>query len=285
MRSSATEGGRRGPRRVGAVRARASTCPRAGEVVHAQRPVRGAGRGRRRRGGAARAPGGRRRRWSRASATTSTARARARAWPSSAWRCARRSRERPTRRAVTLLDERGRAHDHDARRAPGPARRAGAGALARAGADSTAIYFTAGGRGGAARWRARRARVLVASPRAAHALGHGVELDALVLSGRRRARAARAPAGAQSEARAGRVDRRRARRAATGDAPGETRQVGRRCAPPGGRWSTPTAAGTRSPRGSRSALGARPGARPRARARRRAAGRCARPGAGPTSGS
>jgi ribokinase len=44
-----------------------------------------------------------------------------------------------------------------------------------------AVYFTAGDLG--ALRAARRARVLVASPRAVDALGHGVRLDALVLSG------------------------------------------------------------------------------------------------------
>ena len=44
-----------------------------------------------------------------------------------------------------------------------------------------AIYFTAGDEGALRAARAA-ARVLVASPRAGHALGHGVALDALVLS-------------------------------------------------------------------------------------------------------
>lgn len=48
-------------------------------------------------------------------------------------------------------------------------------------AGMDAVYFTAGDI--AALRAARRARVLVASPRAVHALGQGVELDALVLSG------------------------------------------------------------------------------------------------------
>ncbi len=47
-------------------------------------------------------------------------------------------------------------------------------------AKMDAVYFTAGDL--AALRAARAARVLVASPRAAHALGHGVALDALVLS-------------------------------------------------------------------------------------------------------
>ena len=47
--------------------------------------------------------------------------------------------------------------------------------------EMDAVYFTAGDVG--ALRAARAARVLVASPRAGNALGHGVELDALVLSG------------------------------------------------------------------------------------------------------
>jgi ribokinase len=48
-------------------------------------------------------------------------------------------------------------------------------------AEMDAVYFTAGDL--SALRAARAARVLVASPRALHALGHGVRLDALVLSG------------------------------------------------------------------------------------------------------
>jgi ribokinase len=47
-------------------------------------------------------------------------------------------------------------------------------------AQMDAVYFTAGD--AAAMRAARSAGVLVSSPRALHALGHGVELDALVLS-------------------------------------------------------------------------------------------------------
>jgi ribokinase len=47
-------------------------------------------------------------------------------------------------------------------------------------AQIDAVYFTAGDL--AALRAARKARVLVANPRALHALGHGVRLDALVLS-------------------------------------------------------------------------------------------------------
>lgn len=47
-------------------------------------------------------------------------------------------------------------------------------------AEMDAVYFTAGDFG--AMQAARNARVLVSSPRALHALGHGIALDALVLS-------------------------------------------------------------------------------------------------------
>ena len=91
------------------------------------------------------------------------------------------TRSAPTRRAVALVDERGertittfgprlepRADDRSARWD------------ALRGVD--AVYFTAGDLGALRAARAA-ARVLVASPRARHALGHGVELDALILSG------------------------------------------------------------------------------------------------------
>ncbi len=85
----------------------------------------------------------------------------------------------PTRRAVTLIDAAGertittfgprlepRAHEHEL---PW-------GELE----EMDGVYFTAGD--DAALRAARAARVLVASPRARDALGHGVMLDALVLS-------------------------------------------------------------------------------------------------------
>ncbi len=88
--------------------------------------------------------------------------------------------EAPTRRAVTLVDERGERTITTL----GPR-------LEPLGEDVDelwhepealdAIYFTAGDES-ALRAARRAARVLVASPRAGHALGHGVELDALVLS-------------------------------------------------------------------------------------------------------
>jgi ribokinase len=95
-------------------------------------------------------------------------------------RCAWRAQ--PTRRAVTLVDDArertittlgSRLEPH------GADREARWGALA--GLD--ALYFTAGDLD-ALRAARIASRVLVASPRAIHALGHGVELDALVLSTR-----------------------------------------------------------------------------------------------------
>jgi ribokinase len=89
-------------------------------------------------------------------------------------------RAEPTRRAVTLVDDARertittigpRLEPH------GADLRTGWGTLA--GLD--AVYFTAGDVD-ALRAARRASRVLVASPRARHALGHGVELDALVLS-------------------------------------------------------------------------------------------------------
>jgi ribokinase len=82
----------------------------------------------------------------------------------------------PTRRAVTLVDDdRERTITTFGERLEPEGAKAGV----LTGLDS--IYFTAGD---LAALRAARAAapVLVASPRARHALGHGVELDALVLS-------------------------------------------------------------------------------------------------------
>ncbi len=86
-----------------------------------------------------------------------------------------------TRRAVTLVDDAGERTiiTLGPRLEPrGEAAAVDWGALA----NADAVYFTAGDE---AALRAARAaaRVLVASPRAGHALGHGVPLDALVLSG------------------------------------------------------------------------------------------------------
>ncbi len=72
-----------------------------------------------------------------------------------------------------------------------------------------AVFFTAGDLD--ALRAARAARVLVASPRAYDALGHGVRIDALVLSAKDEVER-REAAGAESDADAGRIDRRRARR-------------------------------------------------------------------------
>jgi ribokinase len=87
----------------------------------------------------------------------------------------------PTRRAVTLVDRHGERTitTFGARLEPVIAEDA---ERARALAGMDGVYFTAGD---AEALRAARAgaRVLVASPRARHALGHGVAIDALVLSG------------------------------------------------------------------------------------------------------
>ncbi len=89
--------------------------------------------------------------------------------------------ELPTRRAVTLLDPRGeRTIITLGRRLDPPAEllESSSGAPA---PRFDGIYFTAGGPE-ALRLAREAARVLTASPRAVHALGHGVPLDALILS-------------------------------------------------------------------------------------------------------
>ncbi len=89
------------------------------------------------------------------------------------------SRDEPTRSAVTLVDDsRERTiTTFGTRLEPvGTDTQVPWSALA----EMDAVYFTAGDL--AALRAARAARVLVASPRALHALGHGVPLDALVLS-------------------------------------------------------------------------------------------------------
>ncbi len=86
----------------------------------------------------------------------------------------------PTRTAVTLVDERGERTitTFGERLQPrGADERSWSGV-----SDVDAVYFTAGDVDALRRAR-ELARVLVASPRAADALGHGVRLDALVLSG------------------------------------------------------------------------------------------------------
>jgi ribokinase len=86
----------------------------------------------------------------------------------------------PTRRAVTLVDERGeRVITTFGPRLEPRGVQDGGPWSALEGID--AIYFTAGDEGALRAARAV-ARVLVASPRAGDALGHGVALDALVLS-------------------------------------------------------------------------------------------------------
>jgi ribokinase len=87
----------------------------------------------------------------------------------------------PTRRAVTLVDRAGeRTITTFGARLEPFADRGALDALAGAGFD--AVYFTAGDSSALTAAR-KNTRVLVASPRARAALGAGVELDALVLSG------------------------------------------------------------------------------------------------------
>ncbi len=87
----------------------------------------------------------------------------------------------PTRRAVTLVDDRGERTIVTLGRRLDPL-----GEDAGVGWDSlrelAAVYFTAGDRRALELARAN-SRVLVASPRARHALGGGIPIDALVLSG------------------------------------------------------------------------------------------------------
>ncbi len=89
-------------------------------------------------------------------------------------------RAAPTRTGVTLVDDSGErtiTTFGPRLQASGGDAEVPWGALV----DMDAVYFTAGDLG--ALRAARAARVLVASPRAEDALGHGVLLDALVLSG------------------------------------------------------------------------------------------------------
>jgi len=92
-------------------------------------------------------------------------------------RAARRAA--PTRRAVTLLDDAGERTimTFGARLEPLATDEELPRSML---ADMDAIYFTAGDEGTLR--AARAARVLVASPRARDALGHGIPLDGLVLS-------------------------------------------------------------------------------------------------------
>ncbi len=88
----------------------------------------------------------------------------------------------PTRRAVTLLDDQGERTILTLGRRLDPPAGLLADALG-AGGALDGIYFTAGGPEALRRAR-EAARVLTASPRAVHALGHGVPIDALILSNR-----------------------------------------------------------------------------------------------------
>jgi len=91
-----------------------------------------------------------------------------------------RLHDEPTRRAVTLVDEqRERTITTIGQRLEPRGDDEELDWPALAGSD--AVYFTAGDEHALRAARAG-ARVLVASPRARHALGHGVRLDALVLS-------------------------------------------------------------------------------------------------------
>ncbi len=88
--------------------------------------------------------------------------------------------ELPTRRAVTLLDGRGeRTITTLGRRLDPPAELVES--VLTGGSRFDGIYFTAGGPE-ALRWAREGATVLTASPRAVHGLGHGVPIDALILS-------------------------------------------------------------------------------------------------------
>jgi ribokinase len=88
----------------------------------------------------------------------------------------------PTRRAVTLLDERGERTIMTLGERLDPPAELVEGVLA-PGARFDGIYFTAGGPE-ALRLAREASEVLTASPRAVHGLGHGVELDALIFSNR-----------------------------------------------------------------------------------------------------
>jgi ribokinase len=94
-------------------------------------------------------------------------------------RVAAAARREPTRRAVTLVDDRRERTITTFGPRPEPL---GSDTELPWGelAELDAVYFTAGDLD--ALHAARRARVLVANPRALDALGHGVSLDALVLS-------------------------------------------------------------------------------------------------------
>ena len=90
--------------------------------------------------------------------------------------------ELPTRRAVTLLDQQGERTIMTLGQRLDPPAELLEEVLA-GGRGFDGIYFTAGGPE-ALRLARKASGVLTASPRAVHALGHGVELDALILSNR-----------------------------------------------------------------------------------------------------
>ncbi len=92
------------------------------------------------------------------------------------------TRTAPTRRAVTLLDDAGERTITTFGARLEPRGQDGTPALQSALAGVDAVYFTAGDVA-VLRIAREATRVLVASPRALHALGHGVPLEALVLSG------------------------------------------------------------------------------------------------------
>jgi ribokinase len=94
-------------------------------------------------------------------------------------RVAHASRDQPTRRAVTLVDDRRERTITTFGERLQPIGSDAALPWAEL-ASADAVYFTAGDLG--ALRAARAARVLVANPRARDALGHGVAIDALVYS-------------------------------------------------------------------------------------------------------
>jgi len=97
-----------------------------------------------------------------------------------AWQSPHEVGAAPTRRAVTLLDAAGERTITTFGERLDPAGDSGSAHWQEL-RELDAVYFTAGDVPALSRTR-DAARVVVASPRARHALGHGVEIDALVLS-------------------------------------------------------------------------------------------------------
>ncbi len=155
----------------------------------------------------------------------------------------------PSRRALTLLDEAGERTitTFGARLEPTLEDREDRRRLS----EIDATYFTAGDRGALEAARAG-SRVLVASPRA-HSRARRRRRARRARAQRRGRGGARGRRGRRGARRGRRLDRRRARRALS-RALRRERSLGRRRRRPV-RPSTPTAAATRSPRGSRSASG------------------------------